>query len=191
MRLVRGRLVAALLAAVLLHGCTQVTGGDDEPASDAIHIDANAAAEDVGDISTLEPRQAANYVDANVGGLQTGYETAQVEGVTDSEDNVDGQFYSPRRYRERFDEDDARQAAESDLSLESYRSIGRPYGCTEDCSGHEAGFKYRARKGYGSRIEGDYDARSFRQGQQAYDDEVDRKVEEAREAYEDNADQEE
>jgi len=50
--------------------------------------------------------------------------------------------------RQPFDEDAAREAAESAISDETYVGIGVPYGCTEDCSGHEAGFRYRAENGY-------------------------------------------
>ena len=189
MRWISGKLIAALLASALLQGCTETTGSDDESATDVMYAD--VAAEDAGNTSTLEPQQTTDEVEVDVGNLQADYETAQVDGGSYPGDQVEGPIYSSSRYREDFDEDDARQEAESDLSSESYRSIGRPYGCTEDCSGHEAGFKYRARKGYGSRIEGDYDAQSFRQGQQAYDDEVDRRVDDAREEYDDSAEQEE
>lgn len=87
--------------------------------------------------------------------------------------------------REPFDEDAAREAAESAISDETYVGIGVPYGCTEDCSGHEAGFRYRAENGY---VGYNDDSPSFNEGGQAFEDAVDERVEEIRQAYEDGDD---
>jgi hypothetical protein len=83
--------------------------------------------------------------------------------------------------RDPFDEDAAREEAENDVALETYQGVGRPYGCTDDCSGHEAGFKWRRDRGYVPYGNSD----SFREGAQAYEDEVESRVEEMREEYED------
>jgi len=78
-----------------------------------------------------------------------------------------------------FDEDAARDRAADDLSYESYSSIGEPYGCTDDCSGHEAGFEWAKENDvtdgscYG-------DSESFNEGCQAYADAIEEKVDEYR-----------
>lgn len=79
--------------------------------------------------------------------------------------------------REPFDEDAAKQAAEDDLASESY---DYSYGCTSDCSGHEAGWKWRADNGYTT----PGNSNSFYEGGQAFDDAVDGRVDEMRDAYE-------
>jgi hypothetical protein len=158
--------VLVLIAAAPLSGCGQEDANESDVTSADYVADQAEVAEGAA-VDTLHPRYYSG-----------GYAPAQVE---DDEDRDDEAASTPR---EPFDEDEARSNAEAVLASENYRSIGRPYGCTDDCSGHEAGFKYRAQHGYGNRIAGDYDARSFRQGQQAYDDEVDRRVDEAREEYE-------
>lgn len=76
-----------------------------------------------------------------------------------------------------FDEDAAREEAESEVSLETYSSIGAPFGCTDDCSGHEAGFAWRRDNGYVTAG----NSQSFEEGAQAFEDEVNRRVEEMEE----------
>ena len=83
--------------------------------------------------------------------------------------------------REAFDEDRARDAAEAEISGESYTSVGAPYGCTDDCSGHEAGFQYRSENGYAGENE---DSPSFNEGGKAFDDAVEERVDEMRSDYE-------
>jgi hypothetical protein len=80
-----------------------------------------------------------------------------------------------------FDEDAAREEAENDVASETYQGVDRPYGCTDDCSCHEAGFKWRRDRGYVPYGNSD----SFREGAQAYEDEVESRVEEMRDEYED------
>ena len=84
-----------------------------------------------------------------------------------------------------FDEDAARERAVDDLSYETYGSIGEPYGCTEDCEGHEAGFEWAKDNGItdGS-CYGDSD--SFNEGCQAYADAIEEKVNEYKEDDESN-----
>ncbi len=152
-----------IFAALLIVGCgteaTMATNDETEP----VGVDEASG-------SQIEPPQFS------IGGGET------LE-AQNSDETWGGDLASTQDQHDPFDEDEAREKAEDDLQGETYRSVGRPYGCTEDCSGHDAGFQYRANNRYGGRIAGDYDARSFRQGQQAYDDEVDRRVEEAQEAY--------
>jgi hypothetical protein len=78
-----------------------------------------------------------------------------------------------------FDEDSARDRAVDDLSYESYSSIGEPYGCTDDCSGHEAGFEWAKEN---SVTDGSCfgDSASFNEGCQAYADAIEEKVNEYR-----------
>lgn len=84
-----------------------------------------------------------------------------------------------------FDEDDAREAAESEISDETYAGIGLPYGCREDCSGHEAGFRYRAENGY---VGYNADSPSFNEGGQAFEDAVEERIEEMKQEYESGGD---
>lgn len=87
--------------------------------------------------------------------------------------------------REPFDEDAAREAAEKELSGQSYEEVGAPYGCTVDCAGHEAGYRYRADNGY---VGFNADSPSFNEGGQAFEDAVDDLVEEMRSDYESGGD---
>jgi hypothetical protein len=78
-----------------------------------------------------------------------------------------------------FDEDVARDRAMDDLVYESYGSIGEPYGCTDDCSGHEAGFEWAKENGvtdgscYGDSV-------SFQEGCHAYGEAIEEKIDEYR-----------
>jgi len=80
-----------------------------------------------------------------------------------------------------FDEDRAREVAEEEVANDTYTGIGSSYGCTDDCSGHEAGFRYRAEHGYAGV---NPDSPSFNEGGEAFDDAVEARVEEKREAHE-------
>lgn len=88
--------------------------------------------------------------------------------------------YSVGDARADFDEDAARDAAEEEVASESYQSIGAPYGCTQNCSGHEAGFAWRQDNGYAT----PGNSNSFGEGGQAFDDAVEDRVEEIRSEYE-------
>ena len=90
--------------------------------------------------------------------------------------------------RERhFDEDRARDEARADVGSETYSGVGRPYGCTIDCSGHDAGFEWARDREledcWGGR------SQSFAEGCRTYGEEIDRKVEEARDQFESGADE--
>ncbi|MFN5643807.1 MAG: hypothetical protein ACK450_04340 [Sphingomonadales bacterium] len=110
-------------------------------------------------------------------GGDAGYDDYQYAQAVD-EPEVDVEERDP------FDEDAARDETEREIGFETYTGIGSPYGCTDDCSGHEAGFKWRRDRGYVPYGNSD----SFREGAQAYEDEVERRVEEKREAYENGED---
>lgn len=74
-----------------------------------------------------------------------------------------------------FDEDAAREAAESELSSEGY---DHSYGCTDDCSGHDAGWQWRAENGYSS----DGNSQSFAEGGYAFDEALESRVDEMRDS---------
>jgi hypothetical protein len=88
--------------------------------------------------------------------------------------------------REPFDEYAAKRKAERDVASDSYMGIGSPYGCTSDCSGHEAGFAHRRDNGY---VAYSADSQSFTEGAQAYEDEVEERVDEMRSSYESGEEQ--
>ena len=81
-----------------------------------------------------------------------------------------------------FDEDAAREEAERDLALEGY---DYRYGCTIDCSGHEAGWQWRAENGYPVYDPDTYgNSYSFSEGAQAYEEAVEERVEALRDEHE-------
>ena len=77
--------------------------------------------------------------------------------------------------REPFDEALARDRAEEEVADDGYQGP-----CTMDCSGHDAGFGWAAE---GHQDYGMSRSRSFDEGQIAYEDAVEDRVEEMREAY--------
>ena len=78
-----------------------------------------------------------------------------------------------------FDEDAAMERAVEDLAFETYSSIGEPFGCTEDCSGHEAGFEWAKQNEITDGWCGG-NSESFIEGCQAYADAIQEKIEEYR-----------
>lgn len=99
---------------------------------------------------------------------------------------VDEYYVSSEEHsRPAFDEDAARDAAKDELTSQTYSDIGSPYGCTSDCSGHEAGFAWAAD---GNEDHGTSRSLSFDEGQQAYSEAVDERVEEMRSEYENGQD---
>lgn len=93
----------------------------------------------------------------------------------------EGSYGSYEEYRAPFDEDAAREAAEQDLASEGY---DYSYGCADDCSGHEAGWQWRAENGYSTYGNSD----SFEEGGYAFDEALESRVEEMRDNYEDGVD---
>lgn len=85
--------------------------------------------------------------------------------------------YNEDDERDPFDERAARREAERKLAREGY---DYSYGCTDDCSGHEAGWQWRADNGFST----PGNSQSFYEGGQAFDEAVERRVDEMRNAYE-------
>ena len=83
-------------------------------------------------------------------------------------------------HRDEFDEYAARRAAEDELASEGY---DYSYGCTDDCSGHEAGWQWRAENGYSA----SGTSQSFAEGGWAFDEAVEERVDEMRDEYEEGA----
>ena len=84
---------------------------------------------------------------------------------------------------EEFDEDAANDRAVDELAYETYSTIGAPYGCTDDCSGHDAGFEWA--KNNGVRDGSCYgDGQSFVEGCQAYGEAIQDKVDQYRNEFE-------
>lgn len=78
-----------------------------------------------------------------------------------------------------FDEDTARDAAVSDLSGQAFQDVGDTSRCTEDCSGHDAGWQWAQDHDVTDSSECSGSG-SFEDGCQAYVEELDSRVEEAR-----------
>ena len=100
---------------------------------------------------------------------------------SDDEAGESGDDSNGMTEREPFDEDAAREAAEEQLASESYDGS---YGCTQDCSGHEAGWRWRAENGYATAG----NSNSFSEGGQAYDDALESRVDDMRSDYESGGD---
>lgn len=79
--------------------------------------------------------------------------------------------------RASFDDDAAREAAKQEVADEGYDGP-----CTIDCSGHDAGFNWAAD---GHDDGGISNSRSFDEGQEAYEDKVEERLNEKRQTYED------
>jgi len=127
-------------------------------------------------ISACSQRAGAPDEDAQEASLASSsfYSSGEVSS-SDEPASADEEVPAP------FDEDAAQDLAEEQVSGESYVAIGQPYGCTEDCSGHEAGFRYRAENGYSGYSA---DSPSFNEGGQAFDEAVKERVDEMRSDYE-------
>jgi|CXWL01.1.fsa_nt_gi hypothetical protein len=93
--------------------------------------------------------------------------------------SYDASESEPADQSEDFDEDAARERAEAEVGSEGYDGP-----CTSDCSGHDAGFAWAAD---GKQDYGTSNSRSFDEGQEAYEDAVDERVEQYHEAHEDGS----
>ncbi len=98
--------------------------------------------------------------------------TSDYDEVTES-----GSLGDAEAEREDFDEDAARDRAEEEVASEGYHGP-----CTQDCGGHDAGFSWAAD---GNPDGGTSTSQSFDEGQQAYEDAVEERIEDQRQAYED------
>jgi hypothetical protein len=78
-----------------------------------------------------------------------------------------------------FDEDAAKEDAVADLSGQTFQDVGDTSRCTDDCSGHDAGWQWAQ----DNDITDSYDCSgsgSFLDGCEAYAEELENRVEEAR-----------
>lgn len=173
---------------------------DDKPRStttgDAMAADAAALAvpipteryyPDAAELPAVEPVPKVSENDALANALAAIRES-QNGGVPLSSH---GGGYSSRSYgygdyededRPRFDEYDAQRQAEREMALRGY---DYSYGCTVDCSGHEAGWQWRAETGaetYGNPY-GYGNSQSFGEGAVAFEEAVRGRVEEMRDEY--------
>ncbi|WP_172799848.1 hypothetical protein [Croceicoccus bisphenolivorans] len=89
-----------------------------------------------------------------------------------------GSYADDEEEREEFDEDEARRVARDQLASEGY---DMSYGCTIDCSGHEAGWQWGAENGYSTYG----NSQSFHEGTMAFEDALDARVREMEDDYED------
>lgn len=75
------------------------------------------------------------------------------------------------------DEEVALERAAEDAPY-SYLDAGQPYGCTEDCSGHEAGYKWAIDNGVNDPSLCGGNSQSFEEGCRAYGDTIVERAEE-------------
>lgn len=84
--------------------------------------------------------------------------------------------------------DEAQEQAESeaidDLEGTTYQDNLGSYGCTSDCSGHDAGFEWAQERELTDRYECSGNSQSFIEGCEAYFDELESKTEERLEVLE-------
>ena len=105
---------------------------------------------------------------------------------SNSSTSEDGEYYREAGYAfddefeeeepEPFDEDEARRVASDQLASEGY---DYSYGCTIDCSGHEAGWQWGAENGYSTYG----NSQSFHEGTMAFEDALDDRVREMEDDY--------
>jgi hypothetical protein len=140
-----------------------------------------AVADDTKETSELSVRESGASSDAaEASSGETNFQGYTPYGSGSEEANEE------EEEREPFDEYAARRKAERDVSSDSYMGVGSPYGCTADCSGHEAGFAHRRDNGY---VAYSADSQSFTEGAQAYEDEVEERVDDMRTDYESGEEQ--
>jgi hypothetical protein len=84
-------------------------------------------------------------------------------------------------------EDRAADAASDAVAGTTYSDQGAPYGCTDDCSGHEAGYKWAEDKEITDPDDCGGDSNSFREGCVAYAEAYQQAKEEAADEARDNA----
>lgn len=108
-------------------------------------------------------------------------------GTTESKyhsySGYDTMSYSGDSSGQEFDEDEAIERAKEDLDYETYSSIGMPYGCTDDCAGHEAGFEWAKSNEITDGLCGG-NSQSFIEGCEAYSEAIEERVDEYRYEFE-------
>ncbi len=85
------------------------------------------------------------------------------------------QFIQERRQEA---QEQAEIEAMDELEGTTYQDNLGSYGCTSDCSGHDAGFEWAQEKGLTDRYECSGNSQSFIEGCEAYFDELESKTEE-------------
>ncbi len=78
-----------------------------------------------------------------------------------------------------FDEDAARDQAAADINGQTFQDVGDTSRCTSDCSGHDAGFQWAQDNNVADTSDCSGSG-SFEDGCEAYVEELDNRVEEAR-----------
>lgn len=173
------RLIAASLL-LLLAACSM--SETDEEQLDADAPAAEAVAEEGDDVSLLAEAGAAAVARPEFG---TDIDLDSILAGRPAGGRRGG--YLPSG--ESFDEFAAESEAESELRRKRYRQVGPLWKCTEDCSGHDAGFAWAADNRVRRRSGCSGDSRSFEEGCETYVKERDALVEERRLAFEAEAEE--
>lgn len=174
-----------LIAIILVAGCSE--GSEDAYeadlyASDTSMNDAGSMADDVWSVE----RGTADILERESGDLADGSRADSFPGIdVPSPTYRSVPSYRPysygdneeEDYREPFDEYEAERIAERELQREGY---DYSYGCTMDCSGHEAGWQWRGDNGYVT----PGNSQSFYEGTMAFEDALQDRVDEMRQDYE-------
>lgn len=84
----------------------------------------------------------------------------------------------------KFDEESARADAIADVSANSFEDVGDTSQCTDDCSGHSAGFEWAKENAAGDASACSGNSDSFIEGCEAFSQAVDSRVSDMREAWE-------
>lgn len=106
-------------------------------------------------------------------------EQAAISGETPAPSGISGAVSAANPLRGDFNEDRATDAANGSLSGETYEGVVGSSDCTDDCSGHEAGWRWAAE---GNDCGGG-GSESFDDGCRAFQTAVEDRVEEARSRY--------
>jgi hypothetical protein len=175
------RRVAYLYISLCLIGCSPQAASEIE--EDDVSEDMSQAVDEaLASVETSAERE--NGLGSGLGrGLSDGLPSGLESPYADDSGSSISTSYGDE-YRRPFDEYAARKAAEREVARKGFMGSSSALGCSDDCSGHEAGFEYAQTWGAGI---GGSDSRSFDEGRQAYVDEVDKAVERRRNSY-DNGD---
>ena len=111
-------------------------------------------------------------------------EAAAVSGEAATPSPIDSTLAKMNPVRGEFNEDRAEDAARDSISGDTYEAVVGSGDCTDDCSGHEAGWQW-AKEGNTC---GGGDSESFDAGCQAFESEIDDRVQNARHQYDEGDD---
>ena len=84
-----------------------------------------------------------------------------------------------------FDEDAAREDAKADVSTSSFSDIGDTSTCTDDCSGHDAGFEWAKENDITEAGQCSGTSQSFIEGCESFTSAIEESVDEAQSDYDD------